>query len=67
MNEIEPICCEPGCGAAADFEIQEDRTDIHPCDCYTHACTRHVGDLLGSVVPEHPVFHWHVSALKVVK
>jgi hypothetical protein len=56
------ICCHSECGLPADFEIIEDRTDIHPSESVTHACSDHVGSLLGSVKEPH-VFRWIVAAL----
>jgi hypothetical protein len=37
-------CCEPGCGNVAEWEI---RNAPYGPDDYTHACSAHVGVLLG--------------------
>lgn len=59
-------CCEHDCGKPAEFEIQEDRTDIHPADGATHACTQHVGELLGTAYPKEgkpETVRWILSVL----
>lgn len=36
---MTPVCCMPGCDAAARFEL----CDGNGIDEYTHACVAHVG------------------------
>lgn len=54
------------CQNDAEFEITEERTDIASFDCYSYACTEHVGVMLGTVQydgcdPDFQVHHWHLS------
>lgn len=69
-EERRNICCFDGpngrCPKDADFEIVEERTDVHaPYDANTHACIGHVGDLIGTTTgegydPAVQVTHWHL-------
>jgi len=61
-------CCyvdEDGqrCDPDAEFEIIEDRTDIHPADNATHVCRDHVGALLGTIKEEGCPWRWIVATL----
>lgn len=56
-------CCEPDCEKDAEFEVIQDEKSI-PCDvAYTHACTDHVGVLLGSPLDGPEVRSWIVVPL----
>jgi hypothetical protein len=51
------------CKADAEFEIIEQRTDLHPADNSTHACRAHVGEMLGSTKMDPPTRSWVVVEL----
>lgn len=59
---VKPKCCLPGCGCDAEFEIT-DSNDPDPHCNNTHACARHIGDLLGSRVGVEPTGPWHVHLM----
>ncbi len=58
ISKSSKRCCFVGCDKAAEFEIY-DSNDKRDCN-YTHACTDHVGHLLGSVPPTKPDGPWTI-------
>lgn len=45
--EPTPRCCLPNCGRDADWLILDPRDKFPDQPSLTHACTAHVGELLG--------------------
>jgi len=60
-------CCLVGCSALAEFEIHEDRTDMHPAEGFTYACKSHVGKLLNTVQKDNCPWRWVVASLAMVE
>lgn len=62
------ICCEPGCGKPADFQIFETRTDRAACDNLLETCQEHVSTMLGTAIPyEKETTHWEIYSIPAPK
>lgn len=58
------LCCQIDCHEEAEFQIIEDRDDIHPAELFTESCEKHVGELLGTVRELNCPWRWIVTRLK---
>jgi len=62
-TESQLICCYPNCGKPADYIIF-DTQERQPGAGETHACTDHVGFLLGSIPPTEPIGPWSIYPIR---
>lgn len=60
-NNRKLPCCYLGCEMPAVFMIF-DVADGCP-DAFTHACAKHLGDLIGSIPPKEPTGPWEITLL----
>jgi len=52
------VCCEPGCGAPAEFEIHD--TNDHRPEAPPISCAKHLGGFMSSAPPVEPEGPWSV-------